>query len=1364
MSCQGLREITMTLEIKCLDLRTLQEIPDMGVRVDNSYLEYWLSTHCLAHGWDLSNFKIYQAEYLPSSEVDHQEVCTKLKTKDLYLTFVNGSKLYITGKNLYELLLKGDSEKGIRPAIYGGNDGRDSVHNAVAYGSLLVSNGTASLAIQRKVRALVVNDEAESIDEFLGDSLENFLGENLRNREGGLFPGLSPEQAKAVIREMYARIGDGTLLLSPRVASQLIQDKRELNRVHQFRAGSIDYTGVLKGTFQVSDLCKLAGLDLVIGQNCIKMNQPELSSLGIKEFNSFWINRKISSYETTQEVGPQVQSVLPKATSLNFTDKAINELSNFVSVARDPLYLLEDYLKTNEDQQDDYVVRIANGDPRRVLLSSSLIQSRLESYLRGRFLFYATHGITVPSAMAQPYRRLYPWEVINPQFPHGAVLVYYRSPLVSGSALTIAINNLALAPSSTELGKQRGIAYLPFWTAKNVAITDFDGDRNGFFYTHLSVDLPDYLRSFLIKRDFNAALHLGFSSVQEAEQFLRQNLEEEISPEAYYNAFLAVMERQLNKQLLVETDYPVVLEEVIQIHKEKITNLSKDKKQKFLCEREHYEDIWLACSAVAENKIGIVSNNKMSLDALANECLNVYRSNDEAQITKTYAEIRNCLEKIKSNNLIPDDNYLTGKGFVFEGLTEKDIKDKLGRFLDTRNLEDSETRRNTIFEFGEFLKKVSNTLVGKNQQIAVDGQKSAKLVDEVIHNFTSALEYKKVEFIRDKDDAYLYKNGKTMKVTTLEPVAERITKVNSIYEHHYTIINEFLSEYRNFITINGKMNRDYFIVQMMREIIKEKYGHEYFESLKRNDRFNQIVQVYWRLVDSKRALQRLEDEIAKRDKDKRLPLRAYFYANLLGISSYLAPDQNVIDVENGTTKPGRLMLKFVKNNQNSVVNEHGFLFIYQKIRNESNYSLVGISAGSKTLEEFREIIKNSDRSVREYKSSEGLFFEYDFIKSNEVKDLRVLNIEIEKKHLSQRVIEFIKDKAKELYDNQELNDFIAYMCTDLKTISVAMSFFPDEVTGLVNSYDSIGLIGTNYADNEVKFLEPGEYDCQASKYFYTNRKGEQVPRLSISVNLNGSYYHYGCLTDQSLRFPEGTRLKVELLSPQNSEQKRLKVLSYSLPSMEVEGNIGAASSRVEIISTSVSGGSVIREQDSASLNLEIVRDFDRQKGQHLVFIRPQDSALENLFKPSHHIYARGSLISKAKDEFTILDFVLSYLQEHGHLMKEMEYSSLCLKFGADLLLRGALEKDGVFVTSSEKSKELAKKIGDFRSGLENLPLDKVFLVFYQRSRPCKSILFPEKGGISPDSRISGNNGDTRIHSRISRNNGDSPRVDNQLSR
>jgi hypothetical protein len=148
----------------------------------------------------------------------------------------------------------------------------------------------------------------------------------------------------------------------------------------------------------------------------------------------------------------------------------------------------------------DWLHTVGQADRFNVLTGFNKVNYELDRFLRGERVELAVRGIYVPSAMAQHHSQLEPWEVCNKDLPHGALVAYYRSPLPSVSAVAIALNNTEiLKAEDPEAYGKSVVAYLNPWTAKTIAITDFDRDANGYFVGYLPQmpDLPEQVRQQL---------------------------------------------------------------------------------------------------------------------------------------------------------------------------------------------------------------------------------------------------------------------------------------------------------------------------------------------------------------------------------------------------------------------------------------------------------------------------------------------------------------------------------------------------------------------------------------------------------------------------------------------------------------------------------------------------------------------------------------------------------------------------------------------------------------------------------------------------------------------------------------------------
>jgi hypothetical protein len=268
--------------------------------------------------------------------------------------------------------------------------------------------------------------------------------------------------------------------------------------VVQFRAASPDLPGIAKGTVASSDWCVRLGVDAIISSNDIKGDDGRLSAPGIKTVSNFWINRKATARYGQQSVGSQVQCTIPEATRLEINPKVQVQVEALSSVAGDFVALSQRYLEQKDRDRSrpyqgiadewlqttrpDWLYDTLNADEHGQLTNQAKVVDGLSRYVRGEWLRLAMNGISVPSAMAQHHSQLKPWEVCNKDLPHGAIVAYYRSPFPNVGAAAIAINNSEIIRErDSEAFSKHGVAYVPPWTAKNIAITDFDGDTNGFW-------------------------------------------------------------------------------------------------------------------------------------------------------------------------------------------------------------------------------------------------------------------------------------------------------------------------------------------------------------------------------------------------------------------------------------------------------------------------------------------------------------------------------------------------------------------------------------------------------------------------------------------------------------------------------------------------------------------------------------------------------------------------------------------------------------------------------------------------------------------------------------------------------------------
>ncbi|AFY92557.1 hypothetical protein [Chamaesiphon minutus] len=167
--------------------------------VENCYLEKWLQTH------RIESQSLYVANFYKGVN-DSDRI--RLEAQGKYLICTSGKSGYFTDKSTAELIAKGDKSRDIQP-IYA--DGKRSAHNAVAYGSLVVSDGKAAAQTKSgNTRILIIDDE---------------------QRSSGSTPLLDLNGRKIPAKELahlYDKMGDGTMLASTKLLRGLLLDKEVL--------------------------------------------------------------------------------------------------------------------------------------------------------------------------------------------------------------------------------------------------------------------------------------------------------------------------------------------------------------------------------------------------------------------------------------------------------------------------------------------------------------------------------------------------------------------------------------------------------------------------------------------------------------------------------------------------------------------------------------------------------------------------------------------------------------------------------------------------------------------------------------------------------------------------------------------------------------------------------------------------------------------------------------------------------------------------------------------------------------------------------------------------------------------------------
>jgi hypothetical protein len=822
------------LQFQEFDLKTGKDLTDFnpdGERtpkvkpIENCYLEKWLRTHRIEpQSLHVANF------YNGVNDSDR----LRLEAKGKYLICTSGKSGYFTDRTTAETIAKGDKSRNIQP-IYA--DSERSAHNAVAYGSLVVSDGKAATQTKSSnSKILIIDDEQRSISAV-----------PLIDRDGRRIPAKQLE-------DLYDKMGDGTMLASTKLLRGLLLDKEILlaidrglqqtedsqdedlgdlgewidaafgdsldpdlagslleefkctgrisnyfvdlqtaqtieqkidriarSAVLQFRAATPDLPGVVKGTVATSSWCERLGVDAIVSTNDIKGDDGRLKQPGIVELESFlWVNRKIKAEYSNQSVGAQVKGTIPEATLNELNPMMATKASELADVAVDNWRVASRFVTKDEARRErELIIDTPEGidgadddEPRnnRATLAKLLkadrygqltqlpnISRQLDRSLRRDRLDVATSGIVVPAAIAQHHSKLESWEICNRDLPHGAIVAYYRSPFPNVGAAAIAINNLEVVRDrDPEAFDKRGVVYLNPWTAKHIAITDFDGDRNGFFVGYLANDdLPGQLRERL------SSLPLSGGERYEAG-------------------------REVIAQIILQPDlergkFPLAVKEFIKANApdRKPLPIAKAKKADHLWHEGEplTQAIWRAWDVTANNPTGKVANQSIILQSLAAETVYIHperKPNLLRQIGAAYSEIQ--------AEVIPSDEYLVERGLPPMQLSAKiESIVRASRKIDILPAADrlafAELNLSIV---DRLLKGYCDSVVAKNLQTAVDTAKSSVGVDETIHAFGERIQYKSHQLRQNvkKPDIYLTRDLPT---NTQEPIGWAVETANQFY-------------------------------------------------------------------------------------------------------------------------------------------------------------------------------------------------------------------------------------------------------------------------------------------------------------------------------------------------------------------------------------------------------------------------------------------------------------------------------------------------------------------------------------------------------------------------------------------------------
>ena len=1116
-------------------------------QIEHSYLEHWLQENSLSAQFHTGKF------YDGVNDADR----LRLEEEGKVLVFTNGKDGYFTDPDTAQLMTTGDPDRRISP-IYAGD--RNSPHNFVAYGSLVASDGISS-STSSFVRLLVIDDERRThgdapLIDMQGKPIVGKQLEKLYDKMGDgtmLVPPavmrelMTPEECDEITARVFEKAGisNNITTLAQDIsqtaeASQLAErliDGRANRMVSQFRAATPALPGMIKGTVGSSRWCERLGVDAIISSNDIKGDDGRLSSPGIKTIPTFWINRKSDGRYGEQTVGPQVKGCIPEATLHEFNPRIKVQAEELAAVAADPTRLSQYYVQQKERQREriadsaefedgpqqsarpDWLYEALKADEYGQLSGLSKVNRALDRYVKDEWLDNAVNGVTVPSAMAQHHSQLKPWEVCNKDLEHGAIVAYYRSPFPNVGAAAIAINNTeVIREQDREAFSKQGVAYLNPWTAKNIAITDFDRDANGYFvgYQATVPDLPQQIRQQLASVET-----LPSAQQYEAWRSLSEKMVQQME--------------QGKEQRIAPADYPLAVKDFIERNAPDVKppEITKQKKVKHPWEEaeSHSAATWRAFATTADNPTGKVANAGMTLQSFALEM----QYAPEPQKQSLLLQISDHLSKrIREGKLaIPDDEKLQAKGFPAYRFEEKIKLIALAR-PQLAAIKSHQERQQFIDKALKFASKLLSDIVNgpnaANLQAAVDTAKSAVPIDDGIHSFVKALGYKEHELRKHQRDPDNYTGQKTLATNTHEPIGWGVEAVNQLYEG---VQAAQLPELRN---------------EAYKNILPKTCTPQ------QQKRAQEITRTYNSLIDTWRVA---KDRLRERRPEDQQPTltvmtpggKQLTIQNLQDPSGYLPiwraagiqPDWKIHLRDNKQNEPGETEFSA----HLSFPGQDGTL----------KTELLGYLSPASIDEHGPAIDAGIQADGQELTlSSPHVQIQAPFAQQNDVDEMIA------------RATEYLQAAVAQI-EPESRADFASAFWRDSYGMGITLKQFTEEVCDRLQTIPEIKLTGIQYKENQVGQIPAGEYTVRFSELTYTNKVGVTKTTPSISfVTEDGNTQHFGTVDARSTHLPIGTTVTAHIAIEETGKTAKMQVIELADPTRTVTLSESIMDDRTENLS------------------------------------------------------------------------------------------------------------------------------------------------------------------------------------------------------
>ncbi|GAP99683.1 A1S_2505 family phage non-structural protein [Leptolyngbya sp. NIES-2104] len=648
--------------------------------------------------------------------------------------------------------------------------------DAIAYGSLLLSHANAS-TVRSQGRILVLDDTA---------SLEAAIAQLSKIRQA-----LGTNFSEADLREVHQKLGDCYSLVSSNLAhavaysSHQKQVKDPDHSPFQFRAGSPEIPGVIKGTCRVSGWCDRLQVAAILSLSSFKatqqLNGEKPLLLGVHTVSNFFFANKTYAATSQQKRGLQPALVTPEATQQEvlpeLVEKAITTaqvqatsqaaIDYYLSVAerkRNVLDEIEDSEDTVEETYIDPIYEILKADPFQQMQGHPKVLDAIAKVLHHEWMDAVTVGVYSPSAIAQPHANLNPWECCFRELPHGALVSLYRSPLGNIAGIGTFINNTEqLRETDSEAFRQQGVIYLNSWSAANVLITDFDGDRNAIVLGYVAVS-PG-------------------ATVYSLQEQLREFSDPRSAYEAAQSLFLTAVQ---DPTIFTPTESPVFVAEVLDKNRPEVRPISVNKEPKI----ERQGTIEECAVHAANNPTGIVANLSMKIDSLYWDIAYLTPEQRPAYLQQICSHYAKVLERTEIPQHEDYAAVLSSGDLQFHDRIRQ-IVNEGGQIFQLPEQTRIEAAGLVLQEVQTLLRDVKG-IIAMNLQRAVDSPKSAREVAWHLQSFAAALgKYKQNLLLNHRKDTDLYQplkpkeaveSAHVLPTSTVDPAAQIAKQVNQHYQ------------------------------------------------------------------------------------------------------------------------------------------------------------------------------------------------------------------------------------------------------------------------------------------------------------------------------------------------------------------------------------------------------------------------------------------------------------------------------------------------------------------------------------------------------------------------------------------------------